>query len=86
MAQDDLIALPTTCPICRRETLSEFRRSDVVSALLNDRPIRLNAPCCGKSWTVGYVEMQRIRAYLGVGRLEPANSGRLAKPPKLLED
>jgi hypothetical protein len=70
MAQDDrLVQFPVSCPICHKAGIAEYRRADVVGALLNDRAIRLYASCCDKSWTAGYVEMQKIRTYF-----EPAPS------------
>ncbi len=79
MAHDDLVRFPASCPICRREILAEYRRADVVGALVNDRAIRLYAPCCEKSWTAGYIEMQQIRAYFDATRLEGQSRAPLAK-------
>jgi hypothetical protein len=83
MDQDDrLVQLPVSCPICRKAGIAEYRRADVVGALLNDRPIRLYARCCDKSWTAGYVEMQQIRAHMDPappdvpGRWPPAGKQR----------
>lgn len=68
MTHDDVIRFPVSCPICRKEVITEYRRPDVVGALLNDRPIRLYAPCCDKTWTAAYIEMQQIRAYFDATR------------------
>lgn len=86
MTTDELVRFPVTCPACGREALAEFRRTDVAAALVNDRPIRLYAGCCDESWTAGYIEMQQIRARLGVTRLESSGSNPTAKPRDLLED
>lgn len=83
---DRSIRFPVSCPICRKEVLAEYRQADVVGALLNDRPIRLYAPCCDKSWTAGYIEMQQIRAYFGAARLDTPSRPLPAKPPEALED
>jgi len=89
VAHEDLVRFPVSCPICRKEVLAEYRRADVVGALLNERPIRLYAPCCEKSWTAGYIEMQQIRAYFDAHRLErPDSPSRTpsAKTRETLED
>ena len=65
------VRFPVSCPVCRNEVMAEYRRSDIVGALINGRPIRLYAPCHDKSWTPSYVEVQLIRAHLGATRLEP---------------
>lgn len=86
MSPDELVRFPVTCPACGKEALAEFRRTDVAGALVNDRPIRLHARCCDESWTAGYVEMQQIRAHLGVTRLETSGPGSPSKARDLLED
>jgi hypothetical protein len=83
---DRSIRFPVSCPICRKTFLTEYRHADVVGALLNDRPIRLYAPCCDKSWAAGYIEMQQIRAYIGAARADAPNRTLPAKPPKALDD
>jgi hypothetical protein len=81
MAQDDrLVQFPVTCPICSKARIAEYRRADVVGALLNDRAIRLYAPCCDKTWTAGYVEMQQIRAHFDPA--PPDDPGRSASAGK----
>jgi hypothetical protein len=86
MAHDEFVRFPVSCPICRLESLAEYRRADVVGALLNDRPIRLFAPCCEKSWSAGYIEMQQIRAYFEAHRLDSPSRAPLAKPRETLDD
>jgi hypothetical protein len=86
MTQDDFIRFPVTCPICRTERLIDFRQSDVIGALVNDRPIRLRTACCDKAWTAGYVEMQKIRAHLNAARLESAAPDQLLKHREIGED
>jgi hypothetical protein len=91
MAHDDrLVRFPVSCPTCRKEVLAEYRQADVVGALVNDRPIRLYAPCCDMSWTASYIEMQQIRAHFGATRRDtpgPSPSGiPLVKPREALDD
>jgi len=74
------VRFPVSCPICRNEVLAEYRRTDVMGALVNDRPIQLHAPCCNASWTAGYIEMQQIRTHMGVARLD--NAGRISPAEK----
>jgi hypothetical protein len=71
--EDPRVRFPVSCPVCRQEVMAEYRRSDIVGALLNGRPIRLYAPCHEKSWTPSYVEVQLIRAHVGATRLEPSH-------------
>ena len=85
VAHEDLVRFPVSCPICRKEVLAEYRRADVVGALLNDRPIRLYAPCCAKSWTASYIEMQQIRAYFDAHRLDRLDGPSRAPPAKTRE-
>jgi hypothetical protein len=87
MPQDDrLVQFPVSCPICSQEVRAEYRRADVVGALLNDRPIRLYAPCCDKSWTAGYVEMLKIRACFDAARLEDPRGEPPVRVRKELDD
>jgi hypothetical protein len=85
VAHEDLVRFPVSCPLCRNEVLAEYRRADVVGALLNERPIRLYAPCCEKSWTAGYIEMQQIRAYFDADRPDRLDSPSRTPPPKSRE-
>jgi hypothetical protein len=86
VAHDDLVRVPVSCPICRKEVLAEYRRADLVGALLNDRPMRLYAPCCEKSWTAGYIEMQQIRAYFDATRPDGPGRAPFAKGRESLDD
>jgi hypothetical protein len=64
------VRFPVSCPVCRRESIAEYRHADLIGALINHRPIRLYAPCHDTSWAASYVEIQRIRGHLGVVRLD----------------
>jgi hypothetical protein len=64
------IRLAVNCPVCRQEVFTEYRKADLVGALINHRPIRLYAPCHDTSWSASYVEVQRIRAQLGATRID----------------
>jgi hypothetical protein len=86
VSHDDLVRFPVSCPICRTEVTAEYRRLDVVGALLNDRPVRLHAPCCDKTWTASYIEMQQIRACFDTTRLDGPSRSMLSKPRETLED
>jgi hypothetical protein len=87
MAQDDrLVRFPVGCPTCGKEALAEYRHADVLGALVNDRPIRLYAPCCDASWTAGYIEMQQIRAHLGATRLDTTSRTPLTQTREVLDD
>jgi hypothetical protein len=66
--------------------LVEFPRAAVIGALVNDRPIRLHAPCCEASWTAAYIEMQQIRAHVGAARLDTASRNLPAKTREALDD
>lgn len=63
------VRFPVSCPICRKELIAEYRPTDIVGALINNRPIRLYAACHDKSWNASYVEVQQIRAHLGAARV-----------------
>ncbi len=87
MAHDEpLVRFPVSCPICRRLVLAEYRHVDVVGALLNDRPIRLYAACCDKSWTASYIEVRQIGAHLGTARLESRGRHAPDNGRELLDD
>jgi hypothetical protein len=86
VSHDDLVRFSVSCPICRTEVTAEYRRLDVVGALLNDRPVRLHAPCCDKTWTASYIEMQQIRACFDTTRLDEPSRNRLGDPHKALDD
>jgi hypothetical protein len=87
MAHDDrLVRFPVSCPTCCKEALAEYRQADVLGALVNDRPIRLYAPCCDASWTASYIEMQQIRAHLGAARLDTPGRILLTKTREVLDD
>ncbi|MGD0504952.1 MAG: hypothetical protein ABSD02_19620 [Steroidobacteraceae bacterium] len=86
MGHDDLVRFPVTCPICRKQVIVEYRRPDVVGALLNDRPIRLYAPCCEKTWTAGYIEMQQIRGHFEATRLDDPSRTVPPKPRETRDD
>jgi hypothetical protein len=73
MMEDDeaRIRFPISCPVCRKETIAEYRTADIVGALINSRPIRLYAQCHDRSWIASYIEVQQIRAHLGAARTAP---------------
>jgi hypothetical protein len=81
-----LVRFPVSCPTCRKEVIAEYRETDVVGALVNDRPIQLYAPCCQASWTAGYIEMQQIRAYFGAARLDTPTRTLPTKPRETTDD
>jgi hypothetical protein len=64
------VRVPVSCPVCRQESAAEYRRADLMGALINHRPIRLYAPCHDTSWAASYVEIQRIRSHLGLARVD----------------
>lgn len=87
MAHDDrLVRFPVSCPTCGKEALAEYRQADILGALVNDRPIRLYAPCCDANWTAGYIEMQQIRAHVGATRLDTPSRTSPTKPREVLDD
>ena len=81
-----LVRFPVSCPTCRKEVIAEYRETDVVGALVNDRSIHLYAPCCQASWTAGYIEMQQIRGYFGAARLDTPARTLSTKPRETTED
>jgi hypothetical protein len=83
---DELVCFPVSCPICRKPSFAEYRRSDVLAALINDRSIRLHASCCHESWTAGYIEMQQIRAFFGAARFDGPDRTATPKARELHDD
>ena len=81
-----LVRFPVSCPTCRKEVIAEYRETDVVGALVNDRSIHLYAPCCQASWTAGYIEMQQIRAYFGAARLDAPSRTLPTRPRETTDD
>ncbi len=66
MAGDEgQVSFPVSCPVCGTKLIAQYRPVDIVGALINGRPIHLYAACHDKSWIASYVEVQRIRSFLG---------------------
>jgi len=64
------LRFPVTCPKCGRESLVEFPLVQIADAILNDRRIRLTAPCHGESWNANEIEVQQICEYLDAACLD----------------
>ncbi len=71
MAGDESrVSFPVSCPVCGAKLIAQYRPVDIVGALINGRPIHLYAACHDKSWIASYVEVQRIRSFLGATWLD----------------
>jgi hypothetical protein len=64
------VSFPVTCPVCGTKLIAQYRLVDIVGALINGRPIHLYAACHDIGWIASYVEVQRIRSFLGATWLE----------------
>jgi hypothetical protein len=63
---DSYIRFPITCPRCGEESLTKFRTVIVTSALVEWRSMRLYAQCHEVFWDASDLELEQIRAYIGV--------------------
>jgi C4-dicarboxylate-specific signal transduction histidine kinase len=57
------VRFPVRCPICSSELLTEMAGTDITSALINNRRIRLYASCHDVSWDASEVEVRQLREY-----------------------
>jgi C4-dicarboxylate-specific signal transduction histidine kinase len=58
------VRFPVKCPICGSELLTEMAGTDITSALINNRRIRLYASCHDVSWDASEVEVRQLREYM----------------------
>jgi C4-dicarboxylate-specific signal transduction histidine kinase len=58
------VRFPVKCPICGSELLTEMAGTDITSALINNRRIRLYASCHDVSWDASEVEVRQLREYV----------------------
>jgi hypothetical protein len=57
------ILFPVQCPVCRQQSLTEFRIS-VIAEALQTLEIRLYANCHLTSWDASAAELARLRKHL----------------------
>jgi hypothetical protein len=64
---EPVIRFPIQCPVCARETLTQFSVSTIASSLITGDSIPLIADCHSVRWDATPDETEQIREYLAAG-------------------